>query len=109
MTCPSCNSPLEPNARFCGVCGYKVAPNRPPPSASSGPARQVPNARQQPPDARPRAASPMAASAGPGAQPAHAQAHAPARTQAKVRPKAADDIYIGQVLNNRFKVESKIG
>jgi serine/threonine protein kinase len=29
--------------------------------------------------------------------------------QPKPRPKATDDIYIGQVLNNRFKVESKIG
>src|SRR5512143_1451371 len=35
MTCPSCNSPLESNARFCGVCGYRLAPNRPPQAASS--------------------------------------------------------------------------
>jgi serine/threonine-protein kinase len=31
------------------------------------------------------------------------------RVQPKPRPKVSDDIYIGQVLNNRFKVESKIG
>src|SRR5262245_11961607 len=75
MTCPSCNSPLEPTARFCGVCGYKLAPNRPPPSASggeagktrmrgeSGPAAggargQAAYARQPAPEAKPRPATP---------------------------------------------------
>ena len=28
MNCPSCSSPLEPNARFCGVCGYRLQRRR---------------------------------------------------------------------------------
>src|SRR5678815_2388435 len=24
MKCPSCSTPLEPGARFCGVCGYRL-------------------------------------------------------------------------------------
>src|SRR5881394_869674 len=24
MNCPSCSTPLEPGARFCGVCGYRL-------------------------------------------------------------------------------------
>ncbi len=33
----------------------------------------------------------------------------PARSPSKSRPKSGDEIYINRVLNNRFKVESKIG
>ena len=35
MNCPSCNSPLEPNARFCGVCGYRLAARVALPAASA--------------------------------------------------------------------------
>src|SRR5262245_46728581 len=122
MTCPSCNSPLEPTARFCGVCGYKVAPNRPPASASSGPVggarAQAAHARQPAADGKAR----QVASAEPASKPVrHPQAqaapqaaaqpapqHAPqhlaaavaagARAPAKGRKPAADDIYINQVL-----------
>src|SRR5262245_42213754 len=129
MTCPSCNSPLEPTARFCGVCGYKLAPNRPPPSASSGdsartrmrgdsgPAAgargQAAYARQPAPEAKPRPATPE-----PAIKPAQHSPQAPqvqvapqaqGRAPSKARKPSADDIYINHVLNNRFKVESKIG
>jgi eukaryotic-like serine/threonine-protein kinase len=111
MTCPSCNSPLEPTARFCGVCGYKVAPNRPPgavgTSAVQGGDRaargQAAYARQPAFDARPNRSIPE-----PANRPV-APAQPQGRAAAKPRPKPTDDIYIGQILNNRFKVESKIG
>ncbi|MBA3454139.1 MAG: protein kinase [Deltaproteobacteria bacterium] len=79
MNCPSCNSSLEPNARFCGVCGYRL---------------QAPRVD----------ASRLGSSNGGGAQPQQKPRPAP-----KPRPKSGDEIYIGQTLNNRFKVESKIG
>ena len=34
MNCPSCSSPLEPNARFCGVCGYRLQAAHSPQRAS---------------------------------------------------------------------------
>ncbi|TMQ22584.1 MAG: hypothetical protein E6J91_01140 [Deltaproteobacteria bacterium] len=124
MTCPSCNSPLEPNARFCGVCGYRLAPNRAQIAASASPpagarARAAPGAR--PPDAQARAAtpgSPAAALRGnPGGEApkavlnpsSSARPAAAPRAGGKARGKSGDDVYLGQVLNNRFKVESKIG
>jgi serine/threonine protein kinase len=99
------------------VCGYKVAPNRPPPSASGSPqgadrgARgQAAHARQPVPEVRvnkPAAEAANKAIVHPlGSQ---AQLQQAARAPGKSRHKAADDIYIGHVLNNRFKVESKIG
>jgi serine/threonine-protein kinase len=123
MTCPSCNSPLEPNARFCGVCGYRLAPNRKPGTGSAAPpqAGELPraqiNARPQP-SAQPRLKPPGAAGPpdpdlhgkavlNPSASPLMKQA---ARVAAKPpRKQSSDDVYLGQVLNNRFKVESKIG
>ena len=138
MMCPSCNSQLEPNARFCGVCGYKVAPSRPPaaalggagqtaerlPRAASVPAglasvppaaaRPAPATRpatrppaSRPPGTRPPATRPPAAADGAsGAQAAKPAARAAPKPS---RSKSGDEIYIDQVLNNRFKVESKIG
>jgi len=115
MICPSCNSPLEPNARFCGVCGYRLAPNRPPAAASSG----LPQPLERGPRLSPGqalqadAAKPGApAEARKGAQGPSVPGPAPkqaARPAAKPRGKSGDEIYINQVLNNRFKVESKIG
>jgi serine/threonine protein kinase len=164
MMCPSCNSPLEPTARFCGVCGYRLAPTRAPSTAPpSGGAPRSPLPRggvvervRSPADGRgPRApsSSPVGGSRSPVASPASGtrspsstaapgrQASGspapgrqraasagdpvtkavlsaaspspgkpqPARAAAKPRPKSGDEIYIDQVLNNRFKVESKIG
>ncbi len=45
----------------------------------------------------------------PGGQPAPGLQGQPGRAPAKSRTKSADDIYLNEVLNNRFKVESKIG
>jgi serine/threonine-protein kinase len=171
MTCPSCNSPLEPNARFCGVCGYRLAPTR-----RAGPGTASPNAppivervrgapatppSQSRPNRSPGPSAPPGTAGGPGgARPATAgqgkspvapaetprpvlhpaaghgqalaaaqaqapaQAHGPAhklaaaaagaagtagRAPTKPRKPSGDDVYLGQVLNNRFKIESKIG
>ncbi|HEX3763389.1 MAG TPA: protein kinase [Kofleriaceae bacterium] len=154
MTCPSCNSPLEPNARFCGVCGYRLAPNRraapatpasaapvverarsasaAPPSQSrpnrapgtgtpapggspaAGQARPAGQARAPQPGEARQVVHPaaVAAQAQPAAQVPAGQAPAqkqPARAPAKPRKPSGDDVYLGQVLNNRFKIESKIG
>jgi serine/threonine protein kinase len=113
MTCPSCNSPLEQTARFCGVCGYRLAPNRPIGAAASSPGLPRALERMQP---APPAKSPAPAEVNKGVlnPSAHPQAQAPGQKQpgrgiAKSRTKSSDDIYLNEVLNNRFKVESKIG
>jgi serine/threonine-protein kinase len=121
MNCPSCNSPLESNARFCGVCGYRLQPTRPSPLQGSSPALATGAS-----GARKPAPSPVAgaravsadSSAGMALRPGGAQ-KAPAAGQAQRAPGQAqprlkskpkpEDIYLNQVLNNRFKVESKIG
>jgi len=154
MTCPSCNSPLEPNARFCGVCGYRLAPNQRP--ANAAPERPRGNSATPPPaierargnsatpplaerargqssaPPQPKLVMPPAAQGIAGARPASqskpggsdaakilqpamqaaagaAPASAKPAARATKRPKTSDDVYLGQVLNNRFKVESKIG
>ena len=104
MNCPSCNSPLEPNARFCGVCGYRLQAQRAPVQAAGTPGQTlVAGTRSN----APRAQTP------PGGAPKAALAQGSAGAKAAaVRPKPrvkAEDPYINQVLNNRFKVESKIG
>src|SRR3954466_12480465 len=91
MNCPSCNSSLEPNARFCGVCGYRLQPAR-----AAAPAAERPGSNGTPAGGAPQA---------PRARPKPQQP----RPIVKARPKLGDEIYINQVLNNRFKVESKIG
>jgi eukaryotic-like serine/threonine-protein kinase len=83
MNCPSCSSPLEPNARFCGVCGFKLQPAPATPKLPANAPAAVP-------------------------KPALKPAGQPLRAFVKPKP-VGDEIYIDQVLNNRFKVESKIG
>jgi serine/threonine-protein kinase len=97
MNCPSCSSPLESSARFCGVCGFKLQ------AAPAAPV--VPAAPKVAPGA-PR----VAAGSGGSVPKAVVKAgSAPARGPA-IKPKPlGDEIYLNQVLNNRFKVESKIG
>ena len=112
MNCPSCSSPLEPNARFCGVCGYRLQAARAP--AAGTPA----NSPAQPSQAVSRPG------AGSGQQPGGqlrvntppAGTPKPQGSSGQKTPRPAprrgasrDDIYIDTVLNNRFKVESKIG
>ncbi|MDQ3341549.1 MAG: protein kinase [Myxococcota bacterium] len=104
MNCPSCNSPLEPNARFCGVCGYRLQAQRAPAMAAGSGGTPAPGSR--PNLNPPRAQTPPGGAPKPqgtGASPQKAPGSRP-----KIRPKG-DEIYINQVLNNRFKVESKIG
>ena len=120
MNCPSCSSPLEPNARFCGVCGYRLQAARPAPQA--GRAQTPPSGT----DASGRTPAPVAGSSGRpapagapnrAASPVIGQAHGGQAQGSKpnARPAArkvqplGDEVYINQVLNNRFKVESKIG
>jgi serine/threonine protein kinase len=116
MNCPQCSTPLEPNARFCGVCGYRLQPRAAgtagpgqagaPPASSAG--RAAGPSRGGPPAGGNNAIALGAAGAPrPQAQP---QPQGQAK-QRPVKPKASkgDEIYINQVLNNRFKIESKIG
>ena len=46
MNCPKCNAPLGPNARFCGSCGFQMAPQpaapQPPPVQPPPPPMQNP-------------------------------------------------------------------
>ena len=120
MKCPSCSSPLEQNARFCGVCGYRLQHTRPAPLQGSSPAIAAGSGARKPapsPAAAVRTVPAEGSSAGvalkagapqkaPG-QGTGAQ-KVPAQARLKTKPKV-EDIYLGQVLNNRFKVESKIG
>src|SRR5687767_2932265 len=89
MKCPSCGTNIENGARFCGVCGRNLAP----PAASGSGAGPLGHG-----------GSPGQAAAAPGkpapmkfAPPPHLAAKQPA------------DPYIGKLLNNRFKVEAKLG
>jgi serine/threonine protein kinase len=101
MNCPSCQTPLEPNARFCGVCGYRLQGAQASPAAAAARAPVAPKASSSP---IPRSAPPVGSS-GVNSAPQKAQVRVP-----KSRlPAKGDEIYINQVLNNRFKVESKIG
>src|SRR5262245_57554971 len=102
MNCPSCSSPLEPTARFCGVCGYRLQAARPAPAAA--PSNPAPRA-QSPvtPMPQQRVQTPLAGSQGVKPQPS-----GPPRAQSRGRG-SKPDFYIDAVLNNRFKVESKIG
>jgi len=81
MNCPSCSSPLESNARFCGVCGYRL---------QAPPAAPVPQSGANNINATAVKASPV-------------------RTPKPKAKPVGDEIYLNQVLNNRFKIESKIG
>jgi serine/threonine-protein kinase len=125
MICPSCNSPLEPNARFCGVCGYRLHATRPSPLQGSSPAlatgasgarkpapSPVAGARTIPADGNSAGVALRPAGA-PGAQKAPAAGPAqrtPGQAQPRLKSKPKpEDIYLNQVLNNRFRVESKIG
>jgi serine/threonine-protein kinase len=129
---------LEPAARFCGVCGHRLegAPSRPSPQpgakAGSTPKPQLggtgsakaganvvartPQPQPQPqaqPETAYRAPSPPAGghvraqipAAGSGPKPKPAIGGVKPRGPA---PKDAD-MYIGQLLNGRFRIDSKIG
>jgi serine/threonine-protein kinase len=108
MMCPSCNSPLEQNARFCGVCGYRLQAKQAAADGAAGGSGGAVHPRAQTPQPH-RARTPVSGTprAGGGTLAAGTPKQAP--RAAKSRQKSGDEIYINQVLNNRFKVESKIG
>jgi eukaryotic-like serine/threonine-protein kinase len=108
MTCPSCHTPLESRARFCGVCGYRVGAPRQPEATPSGLPPPVLNPSGPRPAARPQVAAAPAARPPPAVSAAAKNGPSPARASIKREPQG-DEIYLNQVLNNRFKVESKIG
>src|SRR5215510_2313975 len=107
MNCPSCHTPLEPGARFCGVCGYRLEgepkpqlvgkPREPTPppdqarrGAPGGGSRAVAAGSNQAPRAvgsnQPRAQSPI------GAGPARPKV---ALAAAKPKPRADSDPFLG--------------
>jgi len=88
MKCHNCNADLTPGARFCGVCGVSLLGPTIAPGQMTAPAAAAPSASP--------ASAPASA---PQAQPAPYQTPAP----------VPGDPYIGKTLNNRFKVESKLG
>src|SRR5687768_12730288 len=85
MNCPSCGSPLQPGARFCGVCGKPSTAAAPAPAPSSQPQAQ----------ARPQS------------QPQRAPLQPIPGLRMPVKP--VGDPYLGSTLNNRFKIEAKLG
>jgi tRNA A-37 threonylcarbamoyl transferase component Bud32 len=93
MNCPSCQSPLPPAARFCGVCGHQITTPAAAARPSTGPARPGPTSNPTPP---------------PGAPGGRAAPRPPGAAQ-RGRTKDGQDPYVGTVLNNRFKIESKLG
>ncbi|MGE0550045.1 MAG: protein kinase [Kofleriaceae bacterium] len=106
MNCPSCSAALENNARFCGVCGYRL---------------QAPRAPTPAPGATIASASgvPVVAQSGHGPAPARAAVAPQPQAQPRPQPQPSpqrpktrsqmDDLFLNSVLNNRFKIESKIG
>ena len=112
MNCPSCKSPLEPNARFCGVCGYRLPADgraaSPNPGAKPRPA--TPGSGQPVRPITPAGGSPKLVQGTANAErtPKPPMRAAPAAAKSRAAPKG-DDVHLGKLLNNRFKIESKVG
>jgi len=119
MNCPSCSTPLEPGARFCGVCGHRLEPGQggqktPPPSLAAGTANAAAVRTTPGPGAARAAGSPgiaVRAATPAGGNPVRSTPKPKAAIAAKPRlpPKPDTDPYIGQALNGRFRIDSKIG
>jgi serine/threonine-protein kinase len=89
------------------VCGYRLQANRPAPASSnpngSGGLALGPAGANQPQQPRVAAGSPA-----PANKPVQQQQAKPPRPAMR-NPARGDEMYLGQTLNNRFKIESKIG
>ncbi|RMH39554.1 MAG: serine/threonine protein kinase [Deltaproteobacteria bacterium] len=92
MMCPSCHAQLDDGARFCGLCGARL---------------DVPSAAPEPlaPPVAPGAAAAPSGKAAVGLRGGSSAAPAPAAAV----PAAGADPYIGTTLNNRFRIEAKLG
>ena len=110
MNCPTCQTPIPPGARFCGVCGHQLAqpapraPGSPAPSPASGPARAPAGAAPQGGvRSNPGVSLPSGGGVGGGKS-------SPARPLPPgLKPRPREDPFLGVVLNGRFKIESKLG
>jgi serine/threonine protein kinase len=91
------------------VCGYRLQPSRPAPNPQASAPVQQPRAAS-PAVSPQRVHTPAAGNQGvkPQQQPSP-QKPSPQRSRSGIRGPNRDDIYLEAVLNNRFKVESKIG
>ena len=101
MNGPTCQTPIPPGARFCGVCGHQLQQ----PAPRSGPAAGSAQPARPPGAVGPRASTPGAVlpSAGGGKS-------SPARAMpAGLKPRTREDPFLGVTLNGRFKIESKLG
>jgi serine/threonine-protein kinase len=122
MKCPHCGSEQDAGARFCGVCGKKIAQ-----AAAVGPGLAVqppvvkavmakPAVAPQPAAApKPLAAAALGSTPG-GARPQAAGSPAPApaagtpaRGNSQPVPGPGKDPFVGMVLNGRYRVETKLG
>ena len=103
MNCPSCQTPLPPGARFCGVCGHQLqvaAPAATPRPVATRPGSQ-PNPMGPP--------SSPAGGASRGSEPVIRPPGVKPGIPGLGARKKAEDPYVGQTLNDRFKIESKLG
>jgi serine/threonine-protein kinase len=107
MNCPSCKTDLGPGAKFCGICGARL--DGPAASASPSPQPMAPKVAPAAPQSRP---------AGKGGGGGLSHAPEPSRSSGPAPMPVGgldphlgggDDPYIGQTLNNRFRIESKLG
>ena len=132
MNCPACGTATQPGARFCGVCGHRVesaalgqpgAAVRPGPDAAgqtppAGAVRTLAPAVGKAPapaaftapvaPAAPRSNPPGAPPVGKG-KPLGGAVARPGPIVLSSSLEGDDDPYLGAVLNNRFRVESKLG
>jgi serine/threonine protein kinase len=97
MNCPRCGTGLENGAHFCGVCGYRL--DAAPPAARPQAQPRLPAQPQVQPQARPVGG--VTVPSKPRPVPVGPAKFSP--------PVPTGDPYIGQTLNNRFVVESKLG
>src|SRR5215470_2589238 len=115
MKCPQCETDLDAAARFCGNCGYRIAPAAPAKlviSPKSGPAPGLQMAAGAPALAAVQPApAPRASNVQPVAAPKPRTPAAFGSSPATPPPRlgAGKDPFIGVTLNGRYLVETKLG